>query len=388
MLNLLLIRHAESENNRLQRELAEKLGDDVARINEEFGKLATRDPGLSEIGKQQAERVAAYLETLITLLGKRVLIVTSPMRRALQTVMPLVESAGLPREQVVAYVEMFEVGSSLLTREHRPSQVAAQLEAEYPLHCRGIPGDELYIEGAETESGAAANARVDRVIAWFEAALDTYLYDFIIVVAHGHLMTRWLRRWANVPTDSGLASCSSIPRVIDALRDLPQLPAPLWQAIGRRALDFESFDRAREALVRAATSSPQRHPYAELLLALATDDPCALRLTLELACTLEPGIGDLSWCAREAARASYLCLVLRSSVSGRGRSRACARSSTCSSTGGSTRPVRPRAVPRSSTRCSTSCACARSRSCPSSSRRSLTCPSRCSRGSGSSGRLG
>lgn len=205
MTRLLVLRHAESENNRSHAELLKQFVGNYDGFDEAYAKVARRDSGLSETGHLQAACVAEALAPMFVDLGKRALLVTSPMRRALDTATPLIKRARLDRKRVVCQLEMFEIGGHFLRLEKRPSELADQLEADHPLHCRGIPSDEAYAPRRAAESYDEACARIDRVIAWTEATLRNYRYDVVVMVAHGHLLTRWLRRWMRVPCGRGLA---------------------------------------------------------------------------------------------------------------------------------------------------------------------------------------
>lgn len=60
------------------------------------------------------------------------LIVTSPMRCAIETAMPLVRRAFAPPGRFVCHAELFEIGSNIY-RDERPSELAARLEADFML---------------------------------------------------------------------------------------------------------------------------------------------------------------------------------------------------------------------------------------------------------------
>jgi broad specificity phosphatase PhoE/GNAT superfamily N-acetyltransferase len=203
MTRLLLIRHAESENNRSQTELLERFGDDPVGFTEAFALASVTDPGLSEIGHLQAASLAKVLAPIFEHSNADALLVSSPMRRALQTVMPLVERVGLDPARFVCQPELFEVGSRTLWQEP-PSQLAKRLEAAYPLRCLGVPSDQSYLPREDRESDKEARMRITRVSAWTQALLDSFRYDIVIVVAHGHLLTRWLRQWMRIPWARGV----------------------------------------------------------------------------------------------------------------------------------------------------------------------------------------
>jgi 2,3-bisphosphoglycerate-dependent phosphoglycerate mutase len=202
MTKLLLIRHAQSANNFSDDVIYEQYRDDPRRAHEEAARARVLDPQLSEIGRAQAEQLA---ESLLPIFDEhRVLLVSSPMLRALQTAMPMVVGAKLPRERFICHAELFEIGNRYLRADAPPSSRLEQLEADYPLSCQAVPADEQYADDGR-ECSQRARARVDRVIAWFEALLARDEYDVVIAVAHGNLITQWLRRWIGVPWGRGLA---------------------------------------------------------------------------------------------------------------------------------------------------------------------------------------
>jgi 2,3-bisphosphoglycerate-dependent phosphoglycerate mutase len=202
MSRLLLVRHAQSENNYHKDVIRKQFRDDPARARIESQRVLVADPELSEIGRVQAERLAEALAPVLAEAGERALLISSPMRRALQTALPLATRAGIDRARLVCHDELFEVGS-------------------------------------RQESAEQLRARVDRIITWIEATLARDEHDVVIVVAHGELLTRWLRRWLGVPkgrglafvhANSGITSLGWNPRhglLLDLLNDLSHLDSEL-----------------------------------------------------------------------------------------------------------------------------------------------------------------
>jgi 2,3-bisphosphoglycerate-dependent phosphoglycerate mutase len=204
MPRLLLVRHAQSENNLANEELWKKHRDDPEHYNSELERALKPDPDLSATGRAQAEALGEFVGPLVAEFRDRALLVSSPMRRALQTAMPLATRAKLDRDQFLCHAELFEVGSRLYGKQLRPSEVAARLEAEYPLRCCEVPGDASYSHD-ERESSDEARARVERVVTWADATLARGEHELVVMIAHGHLLTRCLRRWLGVPWNRGMA---------------------------------------------------------------------------------------------------------------------------------------------------------------------------------------
>lgn len=203
MPRLLLVRHAQSGNNVSSDEVRERFRGDAARIDLESERARLPDPDLSPTGRKQVEFLAEALAPVLR--AERTLLVTSPMRRALLTSTPVAERAGLGRDRFVCEGELFEVGGCYYGDEARPSTTAAQIEAEFPVRCQGFAAEGWYAGRKGPESSSEARSRVERVITWVEGTLASGQHDLVVVVGHGDLFTRWLRRWFGVPWGRGLA---------------------------------------------------------------------------------------------------------------------------------------------------------------------------------------
>ena len=96
-----LIRHAESANNQVYRD-ARRLfrggtpSFDLAGWETYVDQHRSADPGLSDVGVEQAEKLAEYLvEDLASRASRPVRVVTSPMRQTLETIRPTLERLRL-----------------------------------------------------------------------------------------------------------------------------------------------------------------------------------------------------------------------------------------------------------------------------------------------------
>ncbi|KAL7535155.1 hypothetical protein ACHAWF_005070 [Thalassiosira exigua] len=93
-----LIRHAESQNNAVVTEAIKKFKagtpeSDIEGLKKYYQEHRSADPGISEIGKKQAEKLAEYLEPQLTNQASRpVRFVISPMRRTIETILPTLEA--------------------------------------------------------------------------------------------------------------------------------------------------------------------------------------------------------------------------------------------------------------------------------------------------------
>ena len=92
-----MLRHAESANNQVYRDARRIYGGgtphfDLKGWEAYVDEHRSDDPGLSKVGMQQAEKLADYLvEDLAGTASSPVRIVTSPMRRTLETIRPTLE---------------------------------------------------------------------------------------------------------------------------------------------------------------------------------------------------------------------------------------------------------------------------------------------------------
>lgn len=201
MPQLIFVRHAQSENNLSSAEIRAKEWASPGQMQSALQRARKPDPPLTELGREQATHLGARLRTLTA--SPRTLLITSPMRRAIQTSLAIAEAAGL--ERITCEGELYEVGGCHYCGLATPSANAAQLEAEFPLHCQNIPDGGWYSGHTHIESDDQARARVHRLIAWIETTLAGEAYDTVVIVAHGDLLSRWLRRWLGVPWARDLA---------------------------------------------------------------------------------------------------------------------------------------------------------------------------------------
>eukprot|EP01052_Picozoa_sp_SAG31_P017452 SAG31_NODE_1194_length_9448_cov_9.896887_3_plen_294_part_00 len=109
---LLLVRHAQSENNalldRLRAECSARGGQEHE-FRERYAQAKSSDPGLSELGARQAARCAEWIQRYVRSMaflpeGYRIELVSSPMERALRTAEALAKQ--LPT-QVISYFLVF-----------------------------------------------------------------------------------------------------------------------------------------------------------------------------------------------------------------------------------------------------------------------------------------
>lgn len=181
MADVLLIRHGQSANN-------------ASAENERVP-----DPGLTEIGGQQATATAKWLESY------RVdFLYCSPFLRALETARPIAEAKGL-RPHVIA--ELCEQGGCY--SGHEPGQkvgVPGMNRKQLEQH---VPGWEIESAiGAEGwwnrdfESQAAVELRAKRIVGWMQNTFDKPEGVYVLVI-HADFKRRLLEQLLPVPAMAG-----------------------------------------------------------------------------------------------------------------------------------------------------------------------------------------
>ncbi|MBN9754747.1 Phosphoglycerate mutase family [Pseudonocardia sp. Ae406_Ps2] len=142
------------------------------------GHVAGADPGLTEEGRHQADLLAALLTGAAGLTPDR--IVSSPMRRALQTAHPLAERTGLPVAVDDRLAEFDRGAHTYVPVELSGTDRAAQWRA--------------------LESGVWGEHRFDpeafeqRVLAAFEDVIAANPGQRVAVVCHGGVINAFLSR--------------------------------------------------------------------------------------------------------------------------------------------------------------------------------------------------
>ncbi len=199
-MELYIIRHGQSTNN-------------VTMMADPFAREA--DPPLTELGQEQAERLAAYLaggpnleDRVMQMPGERGVprghkltrLLCSPMRRALQTAQPLSAALGLPVE---VWVDLHEHGGLYLQSpdgEGRgfPGLTAAEMRAQFP-GCILPPEvtDRGWWEPARgKEDLAGCMARAVRVAARLRGWAE--IQERVALVTHGTFADKLLKALYNM----------------------------------------------------------------------------------------------------------------------------------------------------------------------------------------------
>ena len=165
---LYLLRHAATDNNLLSPPL-----------------LQGRDenPGLSEIGQQQASATAEWLEE-----GIISAVYSSPLLRATETASPI---AKLHHVSIVEIVDLLEADVGNWAGRHW--EEIARSEPDAYSRFMDDPGQYPYA-GGESFGNVA-----ERVLPAFDALLDRHAGESIVVVGHNVVNRIYLAKLAGIP---------------------------------------------------------------------------------------------------------------------------------------------------------------------------------------------
>lgn len=156
-MRLLLVRHAQSANK-----------------ERAVGQEAAKDPGLSELGQLQAEALGQKLARDLLPRRRRcgpsegagIIVVSSPMRRCILTIMPAVRELRLPRGSCYCHGACFEYGCAGLGF---PGTAQKDIVNEFPdfepigFNAHGMWD---YRGESEKETEPECRARATRLAAW------------------------------------------------------------------------------------------------------------------------------------------------------------------------------------------------------------------------------
>jgi probable phosphoglycerate mutase len=194
---LYLVRHAQSQGN---------TGND----------LASGDPDLSEIGLEQARRLAERMR------GERLdAIYASPLRRTQQTALAIADAAGL---EVMPKADLVEVSLGRADRDIRLLPAEEQAEV-----ARRIAEDGTWDSFPGSEGSAAARARVQGAL---DEIVTTHPGERVAVVCHAAFIQTYVsvvlgveRDFIFYPFNASIASIRARgnQRVIWRLNDIAHL---------------------------------------------------------------------------------------------------------------------------------------------------------------------
>ncbi len=200
MMNLYIIRHAESANNRI----AQQVDYDTFVATRSF------DPPITELGFQQADLLAEHLATSEYLEFSRTAVKAdrrgygitqlycSPMRRAIQTAYPLSKMLGIP---LTVWVDTHEQGG-LFQGDPRtgeglrgfPGMGRSEILAQFPgVHLPDAMTEEGWWPG-HYEDRQECDERAERVAQRLRSLAITDPHARIGMISHGTFMDHLLKR--------------------------------------------------------------------------------------------------------------------------------------------------------------------------------------------------
>ena len=239
-----MLRHAESVNNQVYRDARRIYGGgtpdfDLGGWEAYVDEHRSDDPGLSDVGVQQAEKLAEYLvDDLAGTASSPVRIVTSPMRRTLETIRPTLEKlkarngngidigASAPSASCIVNAFYFESEGCHVKEEPRPGMNRHQISDMLVPHALDSsnlafdgfdPNDDdagWYAHGTGPETRPESEERAAKFYVWlceyldeqlaeashaadvFDAGVDgaPLLRRTVILVGHGDFMALLLKR--------------------------------------------------------------------------------------------------------------------------------------------------------------------------------------------------
>lgn len=203
-MRVLLIRHAQSQNNVIAREERSVPGRSRKEARAAFEKRRYEDPMLSELGSAQAESLGEWLATdplLAPFADERVDVLCSPMQRTMLTARPLLKAFPSWRGHVDE--RLYETGGIFTTDEHGvdtagTGMTAAQLRDRFP---EFEPSEHIVHRGElgwyhldHRETRAEMAERMGRVAAWLgERARAADAPPLLVLVVHGDFLDELLK---------------------------------------------------------------------------------------------------------------------------------------------------------------------------------------------------
>lgn len=180
-LRLLLVRHAQSQNNAIAKEVATKYaGRPNAEMRAEFEALRSFEPELSELGSAQADALGVLMQQEFAgLRNQPVPVYCSPMIRTILTARPFLNRLGW---QGHIKEDLYEVGGSFQTENGvniaYPGKNGLHYQTTYPEYAVSQTLLDLKEKGWYTrpgrESRPEAMARADSIVSWLWAQADTH----------------------------------------------------------------------------------------------------------------------------------------------------------------------------------------------------------------------
>lgn len=202
-LEVLLVRHGESENNALFRGIVEEVSSE-SELEAVWLARRREDPGLTPGGLEQAEVFAdAYAADLS---ARGCVVVCSPLLRALQTAAPLVQRLGC---EAIVRPDVFESGGCYTLGEGGcrggPGKClsADEVRARFPgFDVSALPARGGWYRGG-WEADAEARVRCAGVASWLRSPeiRQHARGRMLVLVCHGHFIDLLLKDLIGRPDD-------------------------------------------------------------------------------------------------------------------------------------------------------------------------------------------
>ena len=227
-MRLILIRHAESQNNKLWDDITEKYGLDGeygvgVDIPKEawnaYNEARSADPDISEIGKTQAKACGEFLNAYLSKIraedaNVEIKLRSSPMQRTLQTTMAIVNGCNDIFSSFEVDNSIFEQGGCFTNSKQPalPGRLPNEIKAAYPL-ANLLWSDKGWYEnyrvsiGHKTplvfESRKEAYERAKKIInkLWEADVKKMREKDILILVVHADLLDALIKHVMGVSED-------------------------------------------------------------------------------------------------------------------------------------------------------------------------------------------
>ena len=227
---LLLIRHAQSQNNVIAKQMTIKYaGQSSALMRKEFEQLRSFEPSLSEVGSIQAEALRDYMVNAFKgLIGQPVPVYCSHMQRTLLTSKPFLNAMGWK-----GYIkdDLFEVGGSFETKDGidtahagKNKEFYQEFFPEYQLSSEFSNRDTGWYLGSSRETKNEANKRADGIVNWLweqvslhqsmEGSYQDKDVDLCLVI-HGDLLGMIVRRLMSTTSETHFLHLNTAQSLFD-----------------------------------------------------------------------------------------------------------------------------------------------------------------------------
>lgn len=205
-MDLIFIRHAQSANNVNAARLLRKYNGNEKdkEMIKERETLRSDDAELSELGKQQAKNLANNFFKKLENDDKDLtnyLFVSSPMRRALDTISPTLSMFKIPKNRVLCYGEFYETGGCYYFNESRPGRGCDVIEKKYKITCVDVPAEGWFAGRKTPETFWQSLERTERVHNWIKSLVKKYhsTYHTAVFIGHGSFLNLLMSSFAKTP---------------------------------------------------------------------------------------------------------------------------------------------------------------------------------------------